>query len=70
MRPTLIRAASLEDYSAIGRVHVRSWRTTYRGLLHESILARQSVEQGTALWRREIEKMLEGRSASMRVWVL
>ncbi|HEX7041129.1 MAG TPA: hypothetical protein VF202_13505 [Trueperaceae bacterium] len=41
----LIRAAKPEDALAIGRVHVDPWRTTYRGLLPDAVLAALSVEQ-------------------------
>ncbi|MEX2535886.1 MAG: GNAT family N-acetyltransferase [Trueperaceae bacterium] len=49
-----IRVAVPEDASAIGRVHVDSWRTTYQGLLPDSMLDNLSVEQREASWRQQI----------------
>ena len=34
----MIRAATLNDAPAIARVHVESWRTTYRGFLADDFL--------------------------------
>lgn len=48
----LIRAAQLPDAAAIARVHVESWRTTYRGLVPDDVLATLSVEQRQRMWER------------------
>src|SRR5690554_1514638 len=60
----LIRAASPEDAMAIGHVHVDSWRTTYRGLMPDSVLAALSVEQRAAMWQRAAEAAQERESRS------
>jgi ribosomal protein S18 acetylase RimI-like enzyme len=41
----LIRDALLTDLPAIARVHVDSWRTTYRGIVSDDYLASLSYEQ-------------------------
>ncbi len=41
----IVREASLEDAPAIARVHVDTWRTTYRGIIPEDYLATLSYQQ-------------------------
>src|SRR5207248_10350455 len=50
----LIRPADVEDAAAIARVHVESWRTTYRGLLPDDFL--DSLSEGRYLerWLRSL----------------
>lgn len=60
----VIRSALPEDARAIAEVHVSSWRTTYRGLLPESVLAAQSVEQRESGWRQITTEMLNGEIGS------
>ncbi len=60
----LIRAAQPEDAMDIGHVHVNSWRTTYRGLLPDSVLAAQSIGQRAAIWRQAAKAALTGESRS------
>src|SRR5258708_12237316 len=50
----MVRPAALDDAEAIARVHVASWRTTYRGLLPDDFLASLSEEAYTDRWRRVI----------------
>src|ERR1700719_1255426 len=50
----MVRPAVLDDAAAIARVHVASWRTTYRGLLPEDFLASMGEEPYTERWRRVI----------------
>jgi len=50
----LIRRAELADAPAIARVHVDSWRTTYRGIVPDDALAALSYEQREQTWRRAI----------------
>lgn len=47
-----VRPAIVEDARAIARVHVASWRTTYRNIIDEETLSSLSVEQRTNRWRR------------------
>src|SRR5690606_37668646 len=43
------------DEEGIARVHVDSWRTTYKGIVSESVLQNLSYEQRAENWRRGIE---------------
>jgi L-amino acid N-acyltransferase YncA len=40
-----IRVARVEDAPGIGRVHVDSWRTTYKGIVSDEVLANLSYAQ-------------------------
>jgi GNAT superfamily N-acetyltransferase len=46
-----IRAAYPSDAAAVAKVHVDSWRTTYRGIVPDDFLAALSYEQRERLWR-------------------
>lgn len=48
----LIRKAAVEDAEAIARVHVATWRSTYPGLIPDSILIGLNEERHCAMWRR------------------
>lgn len=52
-----VRWAEAGDAAAIARVHVESWRATYRGLLPDEVLAALDVPQRTREWR---ERLREG----------
>ncbi len=41
-----IRASRTEDAAGIARVHIDSWRTTYRGIVPDEVLANLSYESG------------------------
>src|SRR5437762_14336358 len=47
-----IREATHADIPAIARVHVDSWRTTYKGILPDHILAGLTYEERERLWDR------------------
>ncbi|MDW0115980.1 GNAT family N-acetyltransferase [Sporosarcina thermotolerans] len=49
-----MREAILEDVEAIARVHVDSWRSTYKGIVPDSYLQQLSYEQRAENWRRGI----------------
>ncbi|MCM3638115.1 GNAT family N-acetyltransferase [Sporosarcina luteola] len=49
-----IREAMPGDEDGIARVHVDSWRTTYKGIVSESVLQNLSYEQRAENWRRGI----------------
>ena len=51
-----IREAVLEDAEGIARVHVDSWRTTYKGIVSDTVLQQLSYEQRAENWRRGIGK--------------
>jgi ribosomal protein S18 acetylase RimI-like enzyme len=46
-----IRRARKEDAEAIARVHVESWRSTYRGIIAADFLANLSLENHAERWR-------------------
>jgi len=46
----MIRAAQPTDAAAIAKVHVDSWRTTYKGIVPDDFLATLSYEQRTPWW--------------------
>jgi GNAT superfamily N-acetyltransferase len=50
--PLIIRQARKEDASAIARIHVESWRSTYAGLLPDKLLLRMNVAEHEARWWR------------------
>lgn len=45
-----IRVAVKEDSAAIGKVHVDSWRTTYKGIVPDDVLEKMSYEQQKEQW--------------------
>jgi L-amino acid N-acyltransferase YncA len=51
-----IRAALPSDAPAVGRVHVESWRETYRGVLPERLLDSLSVVVRAAMWQGALER--------------
>lgn len=50
----LIRAARPEDAPAIARVHVDSWRSTYRGLVPDAYLDGLAYERSEAMLSRAL----------------
>jgi GNAT superfamily N-acetyltransferase len=51
----LIRAATQDDAGSISRVHIESWRTTYRGIVPDQFLADLNAEERTVRWREVID---------------
>ncbi len=49
-----IRIATVSDAEGIAKVHVDSWRTTYKGIIPDEFLSKLSYEQRTELWIRNI----------------
>lgn len=49
-RSITIRAANPDDAAGIARVHVESWRTTYRGIVPSEYLERMSPERRERFW--------------------
>lgn len=47
-----VRAGTCTDVAGIARVHVNSWRTTYRGLMPADFLANLSYKQRENQWTR------------------
>ena len=56
-----IRRAAKADASAIGRVHVETWQSTYAGLLPDEMLARMSDVRQSAWWARALADPREAR---------
>lgn len=50
-----IRTATPEDANAIAQVHVAAWRSTYRGLLPDDLLANLSEADRAQYWREEAQ---------------
>ncbi len=50
-----IRDATPADAEAIARVHVAAWRSTYRGLLPDDLLANLSEADRARYWRDQTE---------------
>ncbi|GGA89987.1 GNAT family N-acetyltransferase [Ornithinibacillus halotolerans] len=51
-----IRRADLHDAPSIAKVHVDSWRTTYKGIIPDDFLNKLSYERRTELWRNNIKR--------------
>jgi ribosomal protein S18 acetylase RimI-like enzyme len=52
---SLVRTAELDDAAAIARVHVESWRSTYRGVLPDDFLDSLNAPRYAERWRRSLE---------------
>lgn len=51
----IIRTATPGDIPGMARVHVDSWRSTYRGIVPDEYLAKLAYENSEARMRRQIE---------------
>lgn len=58
-----IREATVEDAAGIARVHVETWRSTYRGLLPDSVLDGLSIEGRTQHWTELLSRPTSGSFA-------
>lgn len=54
-----IRKASIEDAEGIAKVHLDSWRTTYKGIIDDDILDKLNMESRTERWRGILESQPE-----------
>src|SRR5690606_1872462 len=52
----IVRKALPADASGIARVHVDSWRTTYRGIIPDSVLDNLSVEKRENHWKQDLRQ--------------
>ncbi len=59
----LIRKAGVTDATAIAKVHVDTWRSSYRGIVPDSVLDGLSYDDREARWRER----LSGRSRGFLV---
>lgn len=53
---TTIRKATVKDAASIARVHVDSWRTTYKGIINQSYLDQLCYEEKEKIWRAYFHK--------------
>lgn len=60
-----IRDATLADVPAIARIHVDSWRATYRGLMPDDLLVGLSYERRERQWVQAITRSGEGRGCTV-----
>lgn len=51
-----IRKAILSDAEGIAKVHVDSWRTTYKGIISDVFLERLSYEKRAESWVKNIQR--------------
>jgi arginine/ornithine N-succinyltransferase beta subunit len=51
-REQAVRPAHLDDEETIARVHVDTWRTTYRGIVPDERLAKLDYARSAENWRR------------------
>jgi GNAT superfamily N-acetyltransferase len=54
-----IRHATVDDAASISRVHVDSWRTTYRGMVPDHVIDSLDYERNTIRWRDMLSNMGE-----------
>lgn len=57
----IIRMASTADAVGIARVHVDTWRTTYRGLVPDAFLDGLSYETGRERWAKRLAEATSGQ---------
>ena len=51
-----VRAAEVEDATAIARVHVDAWQATYSGIIPQPYLDQLNVQNRTITWVRMLER--------------
>src|SRR5712692_6253789 len=51
-----IRPAIVSDASGLARVHIESWRTTYKGIVPDDYLANMSLERRMLNWQRNLSE--------------
>ncbi|MBA4544154.1 hypothetical protein H1164_14880 [Thermoactinomyces daqus] len=49
-----IRPAMIADAQEIAKVHVKSWQTTYRGIVSEDYLTSLNPEESAARWEKHL----------------
>ncbi len=61
----IVREAECRDAAGIAQVHIASWRTTYRGIVSDEVLARLTVEPRERYWAG----LLCGEERSQAIYV-
>ncbi len=59
--PITVRPARVEDAKGIARVHIETWRTTYRGIVPDTYLDSLSYEERASNWTNRIEEADQGK---------
>ncbi len=67
MKPTIVRPATPADAAGIARVHVDTWRTTYRGVVPDDFLARLAYDKSEARWTQTLGNPSGGQFAFVGV---
>ena len=62
-----IRTARIEDSPGIARVHVDSWRTTYRGIVPQDVLENLSYQQRQEIWQERLTNIAQTGRHSQRI---
>lgn len=52
----VIRPAVVSDAAGLARVHIESWRTTYKGIVPDDYLANMSLESRVQNWQRNLSE--------------
>jgi GNAT superfamily N-acetyltransferase len=60
-----IRVATEHDAAAIAHVHVKSWRTTYAGIVPDAYLAALSEAERVPLWREWLTRDIDVYAADL-----
>jgi ribosomal protein S18 acetylase RimI-like enzyme len=66
----VVREASIGDAPAVADLHVRSWRSAYRGIVPDAILDGLSIGARRDAWTRGIGRAAAVPSNEARVWVV
>lgn len=54
-----IRKAALEDAEGIAKVHINSWRSTYKGIISDDFLNKLNIESGIERWKGRLKNPSE-----------
>ncbi|MCB0713336.1 MAG: GNAT family N-acetyltransferase [Ignavibacteriae bacterium] len=60
-----VREATAHDAEGIARVHIDSWRTTYRGIVPDNVLENMDFAQRSELWRERLSSDRSNRSGGL-----
>lgn len=54
-----VRKVALEDVEGIAKVHINSWKSTYKGIISDDFLGKLNNESGIKRWRERLENPSE-----------
>ena len=54
-----IRKAVLSDAKSIAKVHINSWKSTYKGIISEEFLNKMNIERGIERWKGRLKNPSE-----------